>query len=63
MTSKKDDLYHCPRCGNNNIINYDDTFDCPNCNLEFNKSDFKFYADDEILSIEEKRRFSASLKR
>ena len=55
--------FSCPRCGSKSIINYDVTFDCPNCILEFEKSDFEYFDDDEILSIDEKRRFSRNLKR
>jgi uncharacterized Zn finger protein (UPF0148 family) len=46
---------HCPRCKNKNIIDYGETFDCPICNLEFEKKDLeKFEDESNILSIEEK---------
>ena len=47
--------FHCPRCKNEKTIDYGDTFDCPLCNLEFEKKDFEIFDDeDDILSIEEK---------
>ena len=47
--------YHCPRCGSKKIIEYDDSFDCPICQLEFEKADCDRLEDDtDILSIEEK---------
>ena len=46
---------HCPRCKNNKIIDYGDTFDCLICKLEFEKKDLELYDDESaILSIEEK---------
>ena len=46
---------HCPRCKNNKIIDYGDTFDCLVCKLEFDKKDLELYDDESaILSIEEK---------
>jgi len=49
--------FKCPRCNGNNIIDYEDTFECLNCNLEFDKVSFKLIEEDNILSIEEKRAF------
>ena len=50
--------YFCPRCGNLDIIDYDDTFDCPKCMLEFNKEDFDIVEDkSNVLSIQEKMAF------
>jgi len=46
--------YHCPRCKNEKIIDYGDTFDCPICKLEFEKKDFELYEEENILSINEK---------
>ena len=46
--------YHCPRCKNEKIIEYDDSFDCPICRLEFEKKNFEIFEDDEILAVEEK---------
>ena len=46
---------HCPRCKSKKVIDYGDTFDCPICNLEFEKKDFKLFDDEsDILAIEEK---------
>jgi len=46
--------YHCPRCKTEEIIEYDDSFDCPICSLEFEKKDCELLEDDQILAVEEK---------
>ena len=47
--------YHCPRCGTEVITEFDDSFDCPRCRLEFEKADCDRLEDDSaILSINEK---------
>ncbi len=46
--------YHCPRCGNKEIVDYGDSFDCPVCRREFRKADCDRFDDDEVLSDEEK---------
>lgn len=53
--------YFCPRCGCKDIIEYDKSFDCPECKddkcmpLEFDKEDFNTIEDkSNILSIQEK---------
>ena len=47
--------YYCPRCGNTEIIDYGDSFDCPICLREFEKKDFDTIEDkSKILSVEEK---------
>ena len=49
---------YCPRCGNKNIIEYSNSFDCPKCILEFDKKDFESIEDKSaVLSIEEKLSF------
>ncbi|TFG01391.1 MAG: hypothetical protein EU539_14100 [Promethearchaeota archaeon] len=53
--------YRCPRCHNDEIINYGDTFECPKCRLEFEKRDFKLFDEDQILSIEEKLKLTKVL--
>ena len=54
---------HCPRCKNKKIIDYGDTFDCPLCNLEFEKKDFELFDDEsDILAIEEKLEIVKILK-
>ena len=51
--------YYCPRCGNEKIVDYGETFDCPKCKQRFEKEDFNSgLDDDEILSVEEKLEFS-----
>jgi len=46
--------YYCPRCHNENMIEYDTSIDCPKYRLEFEKKDLERFKDDEILAIEEK---------
>jgi len=54
---------HCPRCKNEKIIDYGETFDCPICNLEFEKKDLELYDDESnILSIEEKLEVLKTIK-
>lgn len=48
----KDKLY-CPRCKNTNVIEYDQTFDCPSCGLEFYKNSLSQFDDEDVLSVEE----------
>jgi len=51
--------FYCPRCGNKNIIEYINSFDCPTCSLEFDKKDFELIEDKSaILSIKEKLSFT-----
>jgi len=55
MTPRKQEgKYRCPRCKNEDIIEYIETFDCPICFLEFEKKDFELYDESDILSIKEK---------
>jgi len=51
MTKRK---YHCPRCGNEDIVDYTESIDCPSCRLEFEKRDFDELEDSQILAVEEK---------
>ena len=56
--------YYCPHCGNQNIVNNDDSFECSECRLEFDKKDFHEIEDkSNILSIEEKLGISQVLKK
>ena len=54
--------YYCPRCKSKDINEYDDTFDCIHCNLEFDKKDCDELDDDQILSIKEKLEFVKNIK-
>jgi hypothetical protein len=59
MNNREPVPLHCPRCGNiKNLIVYEETFDCPSCKLEFEIKDIELYDDDQILSIEEKKRLN-----
>ena len=44
----------CPRCKGTNLIEYDDSFDCLSCHMEFEKEDLLLYDEEDILSVEEK---------
>jgi intein/homing endonuclease len=46
--------YYCPRCHNENIIEYYTSIDCPKCRKKKKKKDLERFKDDEILAIEEK---------
>ena len=46
----------CPRCHCRKIIDYEDTFECSECMLEFEKKDFKNVDEIDLLSIQEKMR-------
>jgi len=45
---------YCPRCHGDELVEYGETFQCINCDLEFEKDDIDKFEDDEILSISEK---------
>jgi len=42
---------HCPYCGNIQIIDYGETFECPICQMEFDKVDIEKINDEIIFSI------------
>ena len=46
---------NCPRCDGSNLIDYGDSIDCVDCNLEFEKGDLTSILDEtSILSLQEK---------
>ena len=49
-----DKILYCPRCHGDELIIYSDSFQCINCDMEFEKDDIGKFEDDEILSIGEK---------
>lgn len=60
--------FFCPRCGCRDIIEYDKSFNCPECKdqkampLEFDKEDFNTIEDkSNILSVQEKLAFIKEL--
>ena len=57
MNIKQPVSLHCPRCGNKQLIVYQDTFDCPKCNKEFEIKDLELFDNDQIMSIDEKKGF------
>ena len=60
MNKKK---YYCPRCSNRNIVEYEDSFECPLCILEFDKEEFDRTKDKtRILALQEKQGISEIFK-
>jgi len=49
----KDPGFSCPRCGNVRIIEYDNTIECPECKLEFDKSALEQFNNENVLSLNE----------
>jgi len=45
--------YKCPCCNGNNIIDYGETFECVNCQLDFFKESLESYEKINILAISE----------
>jgi rubredoxin len=43
----------CPRCGSTKIVEYDTTFECRECNLEFKKENSIDLEDEDVLSVQE----------
>ena len=43
----------CRRCGYTNILEYDTTFECKECNLEFEKENLLDLDDEDLLSVQE----------
>ena len=50
--------YKCPSCNGNNIIDYGETFECVNCELDFFKEGFETYEKSNILAISELQTFA-----
>lgn len=53
---------YCPRCGNCNVINYIDAFECPRCKLEFLNESLQNFEPENILSIQEIMAFLKIIK-
>jgi len=43
----------CPRCGSRKIIEYDNSYECPNCMLEYKKEDKLDIDKENLLAIGE----------
>jgi len=56
------EMNYCPRCGNCNVINYIDSFECPRCNLEFLNVSLRNFEPENILSIQEIMNFIKIIK-
>jgi hypothetical protein len=52
----------CPRCKSTKIIDMGDTIECPDCRLEFEKTDINTLESNQILAISEKLEFVRSIK-
>ncbi len=66
ISKKKAEKFKCPKCGNVDVIDYDDSFECPKCNLEFEKEDFKNNGEDgldSIMSVKEMLAFLSAFKK
>ena len=49
-----DNELYCPRCHGDDLVDYGETFQCMDCDNEFEKDDIGKFDDDEILTIGEK---------
>jgi len=63
MPEGKLNTFRCPRCKGKRLVIYDESFDCIDCNLEFEKADILRYDEEDILSVEEKSRLIDSFKK
>ncbi|NVM43588.1 MAG: hypothetical protein HWN79_01620 [Candidatus Lokiarchaeota archaeon] len=54
-------VHMCPRCGEKNIIIYEESIECTVCQLEFEKKDIKVLEKSLILGISEKLEFIRSI--
>jgi len=64
MNNKEPVPLHCPRCGNTkDLIVYTNTFECTKCKKEFEKIDLELYDDDQILSIDEKKKMAKGFEK
>ncbi len=52
MKNKMTD-YHCPRCQNESIIEFEDSIHCHECDLDFDKDFLGVITDEDILSQQE----------
>lgn len=60
MSKKK---YFCPRCGNEKVIIFVESFECPTCKSKFMKDHFDTLDHDSILSVEEILSFIRIIKK
>ena len=51
---ENDENLYCPRCHGGDLINFGESLQCINCDMEFEKDDLELFDDDDILSIDEK---------
>ena len=49
--------YHCPRCKNEKIIEFDDFIHCPHCKLDFDKHILSITDDENIMASQELKEF------
>lgn len=48
---------YCPYCNSKKLYDYGSILECKNCLREFDKDDLNRIPDDEILSLDIKRKF------
>ena len=51
--NKNSQIYHCPACKNEEIIESDKSIHCPHCKLDFEKEFLGVIDDENILSQQE----------
>lgn len=49
--------YRCPRCKNENIIDFEELIHCPSCELDFYKKSLDVFGEEGILAIQELKAF------
>ncbi|MFX1426703.1 MAG: hypothetical protein ACFFBE_09645 [Promethearchaeota archaeon] len=49
--------YYCPRCKTKKIIEYENSIECPDCLLEFDKNNIGVIPDKDILAFTEMNSF------
>lgn len=63
MLNIKEKSWKCPRCREENVIEFKHSIECLDCKLEFEKKDLKDMEDKMlILSIQEKLAIAKSLR-
>ncbi|MFX1356408.1 MAG: hypothetical protein ACFFA8_03910 [Promethearchaeota archaeon] len=56
-------LFNCPRCGNKNVLDFDEIVECPACGLSFTKEILKKIEEENIIADEEIMELLKSFKK
>lgn len=56
-------LFNCPRCGNKNVLDFDEIVECPECGLSFTKEILKKIEEENIIADEEIMELLKSFKK